>query len=79
MTAFSLAQRPNAIAPNGIENKYDVELLKQYATPMRGPDGSERYRIAKKRLANHIYQNGKGVAFRHFGDLHDAVSEILAL
>ena len=77
VTAFSFAHRPNDIAPEGIENKYNVELLKQYATPIRGPDGSERYRISKKRLANHIYQNGKGEDFRHFGDLHDAVSEIL--
>ena len=78
VTAFSFAARQNEIAPNGIENKYDAELLKQHATPISCPDGKERYRIAKNRLSNHIYQNGKSEDFRHFSDLHEAVSKILA-
>ena len=48
------------------------------ATLLRGADGSEKYRLEKKRLTNHIYQKGKIEDFRHFCDLHDAVSAILA-
>ena len=79
VTALSLTARENKITPKGIENKYEEDLLKEFAIPLRGADGKEIYRLAKKRLANHIYQNGKSENFRHFGDLHAAVSAILAL
>ena len=78
VTGLSLTARENTIAPKGIENKYEEDLLKEFATPFRGADDNEKHRLAKKPLANHIYQNGKREDFRHFGDLHDAVSAILA-
>ena len=78
VTAFSFIHRENEIAPKGIENKYEEHLLKQFVIPLRGADGSKRFRLEKKRLTNHIYRNGKSEDFTHFGDLHDAVSAILA-
>ena len=78
VTALSLTARENTIAPKGIENKYEEDLLKGFAPLLRGFDGSEKYRLEKKRLTNHIYQKGKIEDFRHFCDLHDAVSAILA-
>ena len=77
VTELSLTERKNTIAPGGIENKYEEDLLKQFTIPFRGADGSEQQRLLKKQLANHIYQNGKSEDFRHFGDLHDAVSALL--
>ncbi len=48
VTAFSFIRRENTIAPKGIENKYEEDLLKQFITPLRGADGSKRYRLEKK-------------------------------
>ena len=73
VTALSLTARENTIAPKGIENKYEEDLLKGFAPLLRGFDGSEKYRLEKQRLTNHIYQKGKIEDFRHFCDLHDAV------
>ena len=78
VTALSLTGRENAIAPKGIENKYEEDLLRQFAKPLRGADGKGTHRVAKKRLANHSYRNGRSEDFRHFGDLYGAVSAILA-
>ena len=78
VTAFSFIRRENTIVPKGIENKYEEDLLKQFVTPLPGADGSNQFRLEKKRLTNHIYQNGNSEDFRHFGDLHDAIAAILA-
>ena len=77
VTAFAFSQRPNAIAPKGIENLYEEDLLKRYAIRVGGENGKEGYRIDKMGLANYIYQHGDEEKFTHFGDLSEAVLSIL--
>ena len=77
VTAFAFSQRPNAIAPKGIENLYKEDLLERFATRVVGENGKEGYRIDKTGLANHVYQHGCEEDFTHFGDLAEAVLNIL--
>ena len=77
VTAFAFSQRPNAIARKGIENLYKEDLLERFATRVVGENGKEGYRIDKTGLANHVYQHGCEEDFTHFGDLAEAVLNIL--
>ena len=77
VTAFAFSQRPNAIAPKGIENLYEEDLLERFATLVVGENGQEGYRIDKTGLANYMYQHGSEEDFLHFGELSEAVFSIL--
>ncbi len=78
VTAIALTQRDNAIAPKGIENKYEEDLLRAFSTLVCRSDGSSVQGLSKKRLRDHIYQNGTREDFGHFAELNEAVSSILA-
>ena len=82
VTAFALDQRDNPIAPNGIENKYDEEVLKPFSLEVRGYKTGDtvRYRLDSDRktdLAEHIMQHGAEHDFRYFDDLHAVVTGML--
>ena len=82
VTAFSFSKRENRIAPKGIENQYDGEILKPFA--VRSAEYSTDREISllfdkgkKTDFAKHIVANGTKEDFRHFDALKSVVSEIL--
>ena len=82
VTVFALGQRDNSIAPNGIENKYDEEVLKPFSLEVRGYKTGDtvRYRLdsdRKTELSEHIMRHGTKHDFRYFDDLRSVVTRIL--
>lgn len=82
VTAFSFKQRENKISPDGIENKYDEEMLKPFA--IRAADYQTDREISlslnkekKTKFAEHIFSNGTKEDFQHFDDLKAVVCAIL--
>ena len=82
VTAFAFEERENGIASEGIENKYDEELLKPFA--VRTTEYSTDREISlsfnnrkKTEFAEFISLNGTVEHFQHFGDLKLVVEEIL--
>ncbi len=82
VNAFWFEKRENEIASEGIENKYDEELLKPFA--VRTTEYSTDREISlsfnnrkKTEFAEHIFTNGIEDHFRHFDDLKLVVEEIL--
>ena len=82
VTVFSFEKRENRIAPKGIENQYDEEILKPFA--VRSAEYSTDKEISlsfdkgkKDKFAKHIFDNGLKEHFRHFDDLKLVVSGIL--
>ena len=77
-----LERRENRIAPEGIENKYDEELLEPFANTTTAPDGEvisrNLGRIQKTRFADYIYRQGTMEDFRHFSDLREIVNAALS-
>ena len=82
MVPHVLVRRENRIAPDGIENKYDEELLKQFANTTTAPNGDVISRnlggIQKKRFADYIYRKGTMEDFKHFSDLQEIVKSALS-
>lgn len=80
--AHLLGRRENGIATGGIENKYDEELLSEFANTTTGPDGEVVARTLgsdqKARLADYIFKKGTVDDFRHFEDLYATVDAALA-
>ena len=74
-------RRDNTIAPKGIENNYDEDILKPYAattTDSAGTVLARRFRGDRKtEFANHILKHGTEEYFTNYQDLHAIVSEIL--
>ena len=82
LTGFSFSKRENKIAPKGIENKYDEEILKPFANKTveysTGKEISLSFNSGKKtEFAECIYANGIAEDFRHFNDLQLVVKTIL--
>ena len=82
LTAFALGERNNPIAPNGIENKYDADVLKPFSLEVSGYKTGDavRHRLdsgRKTELAEHIAPHGTEHDFRHFDDLHTVLTRIL--
>lgn len=82
VTAFALGQRENPIAPNGIENKYDENVLEPYCLEIRRyQNGGTVVRKLdsdrKTEFADYIMRHGTKDDFRHFEDLSDVVARIL--
>lgn len=82
VTPYAFRRRPdNAIAPKGIENNYDEDLLEPYAATTTGSDGkvlARRFRgDCKKAFADHVRREGKPRYFTNFQELHAIVSGIL--
>ena len=82
VSAFVFEQRPNEIAPKGIENLYDEEYLKQFA--IRSTEYATDKEISvsfasrkKTEFAQYISDQGTCRHFRHFGGLKSVVSGIL--
>lgn len=77
-----LQRRKNHVAPNGIENKYDEDLLEPFLNTTTAPDGKVIARnvggIQKKRFADYIYRQGTLEDFKHFSDLHTTVTASLS-
>ena len=82
VTLHLLGRRENSIAANGIENKYDEDLLGRFANTTKGPDGKVIGRnvggVQKKRFAEYVYHEGSKADFTHFGDLESTVAGVLA-
>lgn len=82
VTAHLLEARESRIAPSGIENKYDEDLLKRFANTTTDPEGEVvGYKIGgdqKKRLAEYVCQEATREDFRHFEDLRATVETVLA-
>ena len=83
VTAFSFEKRNNAIAKEGIENKYDEEYLEPHAI--------ESTRVATKEVLGYSFDSGKKTEFaefifskgtkehfQHFDDLRQVVDDILS-
>ena len=72
----------NRIAPRGIENNYDEEILEPYSIKTTRNDGTILSRgfdkSRKSDFANHVQQEGTLQYFTNFQDLRDIVSGILA-
>ena len=82
VTVFALGQRENPMAPSGIENKYNEEVLKPFCLEVRRPNSPGRvfYRLdsdRKTELAEYVSQIGVEHDFRYFDDLNVVVSDIL--
>ena len=82
VTAFSFKEHENQIANNGIENKYDEDILEDYTTI--ASDAATGHEISrsmsgqnKKDFAQHVVSEGTPEYFRHFGDLEEVVEKIL--
>ena len=79
VTGLVLERRDNPVAPGGIENKYEEEVLKPYSLGLNDPVTGEamglRIRADRKKwLAEHLFRHGKKGDFAHFGDLNGVVS-----
>ena len=81
VTAFSFSRRENSIAPKGIENKYDENLIKPFLTtlsyPLTGDTFTSLSDKGKTDFARHVYLHGKEEYFVHFEDLKEEVQKIL--
>ena len=82
VTPYAFPKREdNTIAPKGIENNYDEEILEEYSTKTTRSDGTLLSRAfdnsRKADFANHILQEGTPQYFTNFQELRDIVSEIL--
>ncbi len=82
VTGFSFSKRENKIAPKGIENNYDEEILKPFANKTieysTGKEVSLSFNSKKKtEFAEHISANGTTGNFRHFSTLKLVVKTIL--
>ena len=82
VTAFSFKEHENQIANNGIENKYDEDILEDYTTI--ASDAATGHEISrsmsgqnKKDFAQHVVSEGTPEYFRHFGDFEEVVEKIL--
>ena len=77
-----LEPRENQIAPKGIENKYDEELLEGFANTTTGPDGRVIDRNLgskeKKLFADFVHQSATLQDFKHFDDLRMTVEAALS-
>ena len=83
VTPYAFPRRPdNAIAPKGIENNYDEDILEPYATTTTGSDGTVLGRgfqgDRKTEFADHVLREGTAQYFTNFQELHAIVSETLA-
>ena len=82
VTAFAFKKRENGIASEGIENKYDDEILKPFAVRAAELETDEEISLSfnnrkKTEFAEFIFNNGNAEHFRHFDDLKLVVEKIL--
>ncbi len=82
VTPYAFPERPdNTIAPKGIENNYDEDILERYSTTTTGSDGTVLgrgfRRDRKTEFADHVLRHGTSRYFTNFQDLHELVSELL--
>ena len=81
VTPFAFDRRENGIAPRGIENKYEEDVLTPYANRVLDAKGVELScsldNEKKGEFAKHILENATREHFVHFGDLCATVTEIL--
>ena len=83
VTPYAFRRRPdNTIAPKGIENNYDEEILEPYSnTTTRTDDGTLVARSLagwrKAEFADHVLREGTPGYFTNFQELHAIVSDIL--
>ena len=78
---FAFEQRANSIAPKGIENKYDEDVLERFADVTTAAVTQRQHRslgkVGKARFAEFIFDKGTKEHFLHFGDLQRVVESIL--
>ena len=82
VTAFSFSKRDNKLASEGIENKYDEEVLESFAISITDCSTGGEIRRSfnsqkKKQFAEFIFENGSPGHFQHFQDLQEQVEKIL--
>ena len=82
VTPFAFEKREeNTIAPKGIENVYDEEILEPWSTTTRNHEGAIVARSFPKNrktaFANDVLQRATPKYFVHFQDLHAIISRIL--
>ena len=83
VTPYAFRRRPdNTIAPKGIENNYDEEILEPYSnTTTRTDDGTLVARSfpgeRKTKFADHVLREGTPRYFTNFQELRAIVSKIL--
>ena len=83
VTSFVLERRENPLAPDGIENKYDEEVLGPYLAETRKLMTGELLGLRfngreKTEFAEHMCRHGTKDDFRHFDDLRAAVAAVVA-
>ncbi len=84
VTPYASPKRPdNTIAPRGIENNYDEEILEPYSnTTKRNDDGTLVARSfpsdRKTEFDDHVLKHGTKEYFTNYQSLHDIVSGLLA-
>ena len=83
VTGFVLERRDNPVAPNGIENKYEEDVLKPYCLGMTDQATGEAIGLRirsdrKKALAEHLRRSGTKRDFEHFHDLAEVVSNVVS-
>ncbi len=81
VTAFAFEQRENSVAPKGIENKYEEDVLRPYSNRVLDDNGVELSRsldnAKKSDFARYVFENGTPEHFVHFDDLNATVTKIL--
>ena len=82
VTPYAFPRRQeNTIAPRGIENNYDDEILEHYATTTTASDGTVLGRgfrgDLKTEFANHVLEHGTKEYFANYRDLQKLVSRLL--
>ena len=82
VTPYTFQERPdNTIAPKGIENNYDEDILEPYSTTTTGSDGTVLGRgfrgDRKTEFAEHVLRHGTPQYFTNFQDLHELVGRLL--
>ena len=82
VTAFAFEPRENTVAPKGIENKYEEDILRPYSNRVLDDNEVELCRSLdsgkKGDFARHVFKSGTPEFFVHFDDLRVTVSEILS-
>ena len=82
VTMHVLAHRDNDIAPVGIENKFDEDVLLPFSERVADAVTGDVIRVSLSNrkmtpFAEHIHQNGSVEDFKHFQELHQVVSRLV--